>query len=266
MAQSGGRREAGGSGGDPRAARCLEGGAIRLYWWRGVPNLGDSVSARIVAGLSGRRVSAVERSDRRKLLACGSVAHRARAGDIVWGSGSIEPDRPPSSGDIDVRAVRGPRTRAMLLAAGIACPEVYGDPALLLPAILPQRRAAPRHRLAIIPHYQDKPLVRSDDPAVRVLDVQGELEGFLDELLACERAVSSSLHGLIFAEAYGIPAFELRLGDEVRGAEHKFRDYYEGSGRERPEPLSLATIAREPTWRAPALDPAFAASFPFRPA
>lgn len=257
-------------GSDARAARCLERGAIRLFYWRGVPNLGDSVSARIVAGLSGRRIVAVERGDRRKLLACGSVAHRARAGDLVWGSGTIEPDRPPESRDVDVRAVRGPRTRAMLRRAGIPCPEVYGDPALLLPRVLPRRRAAPRFRLAIVPHYQDKPRVRSDDPAVRVLesrvlDIQGELETFLDALLECERVVSSSLHGLVFAEAYGIPAAELRVGDDVRGAEHKFADYFEGTGRERPEPLTLATIAREPVWIPPALDPAFAASFPFRP-
>jgi pyruvyltransferase len=264
-------RDSGSGAVDPRAARCLVRGAIRLYSWRGVPNLGDSVSARIVAGLSGRRIIAVERNDRRKLLACGSVAHRARSGDVVWGAGTIEPDRPPESRDVDVRAVRGPRTRAILLRAGIPCPEVYGDPALLLPAVIPWRRSAPRSRLAIVPHYQDKPRVRGDDPAVRaidsrVLDIQGEIEGFLEELLACERVLSSSLHGLVFAEAYGIPAHELRIGDDVRGAEHKFRDYYEGTGRERPEPLSLATIAREPEWIPPALDPAFAASFPFRPA
>jgi pyruvyltransferase len=227
--------------------------------------LGDAVAERLVAGLSGRPVLPVEKRDRRKLLACGSVIHRARPGDVVWGTGSQHPEQRPASAAIDVRAVRGPLTRRNLLDAGVACPEVYGDPALLLPAVLPRARARPHYRLGVVPHYQDKPRVRIDDPAVRVLDIQGSLEPFLDELLACERVVSSSLHGVVFAEAYGIPAHELRIGDDVRGADHKFTDYYSGTRRERPVPLALDEIAREPEWRAPEIDPALAGSFPFPP-
>jgi hypothetical protein len=51
---------------------------------------------------------------------------------IVWGTGMLKPQKltnKPSK----VYAVRGPKTRKILLDSGISCPEIYGDPALLLP-------------------------------------------------------------------------------------------------------------------------------------
>ena len=256
-------------GRSPDPARCLEDGAIRLYVWRGVPNLGDTVAAEIVAGLSGRPVRVVGKRDPRRLLACGSVIHRARGGDIVWGAGSLHPGQVPRGGSIDVRAVRGPKTRAILVGAGFSCPEVYGDPALLLPTIRPRDSRTESGRLGVIPHYQDRPTLETRLPDLRssgdarILDIQGNLDAFLDELMTCERVVSSSLHGLVFAEAYGIPAHELRLGDGVRGADHKFEDYYTGTERDRPAPLTPETWHSEPEWIPPTVDPRLAASFPF---
>ena len=47
------------------------------------------------------------------------------------------------------------------------------------------------------------------DPDVKVIDIMrsgyDDIEAFLDEVSECEHVISTSLHGLIVAQAYGIP-------------------------------------------------------------
>lgn len=111
---------------------------INLYSWSEKKNFGDAVSKPIVEWISGSEVNLVDKAEKGKLLAVGSVLQYAQDGDIVWGTG-IHPtalnnfSRENQPGDITVLAVRGPITRDALLARGVACPLRYGDPAILLP-------------------------------------------------------------------------------------------------------------------------------------
>jgi hypothetical protein len=128
---------------------------------------------------------------------------------------------------MQIRAVRGPYTREQV---GAGCPDVYGDPALLLP-----RFHVPRfpkmHRVGIVPHYVDYHLVKSivkDCPVINVLN-ENPIE-VADQICECEYIISSSLHGLIVANAYGIPAGWAEFSDDVNGAGFKFHDYYAAIG------------------------------------
>lgn len=249
---------------DPRS--CLDGDTIRLNWWNQISNLGDAISPLIVRHLSGRPVVHAGDRMRGKLVAVGSILNRARDGDVVWGSGLISADARPRGTRILVTAVRGPRTGAAVRALGIECPEIYGDPGCLLPLLFPRPQGvAPRYALGVIPHHRDQELVALQDPAIRLIDIMAGPEAFLGALWECERVVSSSLHGIIFAEAYGIPAHWLEISDRVIGGGYKFADYYEGTGRDRPNPLSLDTMRTQPDWQPPAADVAtrLAAAFPF---
>lgn len=115
-----------------------------LFWWQpknGGVNMGDHLSKVIVSCvLALQDKTLLEKRDlRQKLIATGSVLHFAKDGDTVWGSGingKIPAERNTFS-TLDVRAVRGPKTRAFLLERGIAVPEVYGDPGLLTPMFSP---------------------------------------------------------------------------------------------------------------------------------
>ena len=74
---------------------------------------------------------------------------------IIWGSGAMYGgekvlyEKPKK-----VLAVRGPLTRKYLLSQGVDCPEVYGDPALLLPKIY-NPLIEKKYKLGVIPHNID---------------------------------------------------------------------------------------------------------------
>lgn len=208
-----------------------------LFWWQpkdGRINVGDHLSKVIVAAVLGLRDIELrhKRDTRKRLLAIGSVLHFARDGETVWGSGvngKIAADRHRFE-HLDVRAVRGPKTRAFLQQRGIAVPEVYGDPGLLMPLFFRRELLQPAQRrpFAIVPHFNE-PAGKYAGWDEHLIFPAGKPADFVRQLLGAERIVSSSLHGLILAEAYGIPAIYLDWGNgEDR---FKYDDYYHGTGR-----------------------------------
>jgi pyruvyltransferase len=199
---------------------------------RPVNNFGDLLGPFIVDrmlarhGLSNR---GPRRTSRSRLLTVGSVLHMASKGDTVWGTGVhgafLGMNYPAG---LDIRAVRGPMTRDFLRTRGIEAPAVYGDPALLLPELLPElsRWASEpkRFELTIVPHF------RESDSAygVDVLDPRAGLLYCLERIARSKLVVSSSLHGIIVAEAAGVPA---RLFHPTHQPLFKYEDYYAGTGR-----------------------------------
>lgn len=157
---------------------------------------------------------------------------------IVWGSGIL------SSSDIvvgkpkRVLAVRGPLTRKRLMEQGIDCPDVYGDPALLLPRYyLP--KVQKKFKLGVIPHYSDfsNPVLDSlrFDKDVIFIDIAhyNHWLEFIDQVCSCEAIASTSLHGLIISEAYGIPNVWIKVkGSELKD-DFKFHDFFLSLGRDR---------------------------------
>jgi len=161
---------------------------------------------------------------------------------VVWGSGFMYADDRPRQPPEKVLAVRGPLSRQNMLRAGIDCPEVYGDPVLLCPLFY-QPNVTKTHRLGIIPHYVDKGNTNAErflrDPEVRLIDIQSGIYNVIDKVNQCELIVSSSLHGLIVADAYGIPSLWIRLSNKVLGGDFKFKDYLASVGREVDGPLVI---------------------------
>jgi pyruvyltransferase len=124
-------------------------------------------------------------------------------------------------------------------------PEVYGDPALLLPLIY-NPDIQKTHEIGIIPHYVDKKIVLQkyafDSGFNKFIDVSLPWKKFIDEVLSCKTIISSSLHGIIIAEAYGIPATWAVHSDKVIGNGFKFRDYLTGTGRKPQDPGEFSPI------------------------
>lgn len=206
-----------------------------------VNNFGDLLGPLIVDRLVQRMPGAVAQRDAPRLLALGSVLHLAEDGDVVWGTGvnGKMPLSQISASNLDIRAVRGPRTRAILRSLGHSVPETYGDPALLLPELFPETvtwAANKTRSVTVIPNFNDFD-PESDDP--RVVSPRAELWGIIRAIAESELVVGSSLHAIIVAEALGVPA-RACLSDHENYL--KYVDYYAGTGRTR---VHLARNAAE---------------------
>ena len=117
----------------------------------------------------------------------------------------------------------------MLLERGVACPAVFGDPALLMPIIRPDLvalAACPRHRATFVRHIDDRLSGSWLHP--RTISARAELERLLRRIVRSRLVVATSLHAVIVAEAFGIPARSIRNRSEP---EFKFADYYLATGR-----------------------------------
>lgn len=221
---------------------------LTMYWWNEEPNFGDAMNPVLLRRLFGLEVewAALTQAD---LTAAGSViqwitpARRPDSAPIhVWGSGYIFPDEPPPSvGTVIYDAVRGPDSARL---SGLPTDAVYGDPGLLA-ALVFQGRPSGRSRTGIVPHlwHRDHTIVRqvAADHHLRVIDVTADPVTVIEAIASCDFIVSSSLHGLVIADSFGIPNLWVTLDPQLFGGRWKFDDYYGAFGlKMAPVPLSPA--------------------------
>lgn len=219
---------------------------IRLCYFRaksGVPNFGDELSPEVVAFVTGRKVEHAGRW-RCDLTGIGSIldGYVAPKGRLiagarsafgrpiqVWGSGLIL-EHPVARHSVVPLALRGHLTR---LALGSDAATPLGDPGLFAATMLGRKNAG--QDIGIVPHYSDKahPMVAALArlPGVRIIDVERGGTEVCADISTCAAVLSSSLHGLVVADAFGIPNWRLRFGGQLKGGDFKFLDYASALGR-----------------------------------
>ncbi len=215
---------------------------IPLFYWSEIKfifkkkeNYGDLLSKYLVEKISGKQIQWVHpkkqawyKWDKTNYVTIGSILHHASKESIVWGSGII--DKEQQIIKADYRAVRGPQTRKILLELGYECPEVYGDPALLLPRYY-HPEVEKKYKLGVIPHYHDFTSISElykNDPEILVIDLMTlDVEEVTREILSCKKTISSSLHGVIVSHAYEIPSIWVEFSNMIFGDGIKYRDYLE---------------------------------------
>jgi pyruvyltransferase len=230
--------------------------AIKLYWCRGEgrsdtskQNFGDYLSPLLVEVLSGRKVeySPVHQAD---LMAIGSILGREakakRWGILphklhVWGAGTGS-EHARYSGRHYYHAVRGALTCEQI--NNLSGSPVQGDPGLLAPWVIGdgEKFVAKKIRVGIIPHYADhsEPALAellAGIPGSRKINVFSPVKQVLEEIASCDFVLSSSMHGLIVADSFGVPNQWLQLS-HGRISEYKFADYYSAFGIAGVEPLT----------------------------
>ena len=213
--------------------------SILLKYWDFENNWGDFVSPYIIEKITGRKAVSsnliFNYLHKSELLACGSIIVGDVSNYVIWGSGVLSERTTIINKPRRVLALRGLNSLKKIQKVGADC-DVFGDPVLLFPDIFSPVGITKKYKYGIVPHYKDKTslairkIIELNDPSIKIIDVQTGIEDFVKEVLSCENILSSSLHGLILAEAFGIPTCRLILSKDILGGDFKFYDYYSGVG------------------------------------
>lgn len=219
-------------------------------WWKGRPNWGDSVNPILIKHISGKDVrhAGWNLGSRPVYSVIGSVLDNVAEPCLeVWGSGFMHAGTPVTCPPRKVHAVRGKLTRARLLSMGIDCPSVFGDPGLLYPALFRHTRRS-AGKLAIVPHFADRGSAQVERLEKKHdlvnIDVQADVDLVVRQIAECDWVASSSLHGLVIADALGIPNTWIQLSRNVMGNGFKFLDYFSGVGR---PPVDAVQVTNQTT-------------------
>jgi polysaccharide pyruvyl transferase len=200
--------------------------AVKEYHWDQIPNYGDRLTPHLLSWFSGVETewAPIEQAD---VVVIGSALEHIPAGwdGHVIGTGRILEDSELHTDKATVHAVRGP-----LSARGIKGDFALGDAGLLACDLVDV--GTRDIEVGVVPHWSDtdlwnwqwlqalNPVLISpwDDP-LTVVQMIGR----------CKKIVSSSLHGIIVADAFGIPRRTepaRRFTDDPReGSYFKFKDH-----------------------------------------
>lgn len=203
---------------------------IRHFHWKDRRNFGDALGPLLLRRFS--RLTPVSASfPDAELVTVGSVLQLCPPGwnGVVAGAGKIrETSLWLPSRRTRILALRGPLT-----ARGVPGSFAVGDPGILADELLDQLPVK-RHKLGVLPHWSDTRLehrpeflkyrpiiIRVSDDPMTVIRKIGE----------CEKIVTSSLHGAIVADAFGVPRRIEEMDLTRLDTSYKFRDYEASLGR-----------------------------------
>ena len=219
---------------------------IRLKYSLRIPNVGERINPALVATISGLPTAYYPFAAKTHLLVAGSTLASAAPLSHIWGAGLRRPDAGVGAAAADaIYAVRGKLTYSALRKAGISLGDIpLGDPGFIAPKLLGIKRSAvPRFAVGIVPHCADRadPRFRRllSDPIVKDLNVHLDPEQFLNDMADCQVVVSSSLYGLIFAEALEIPNLWVTVREDI-GSRFKFDDWFSTTVNPQRAPLVLS--------------------------
>ncbi|WP_137222133.1 polysaccharide pyruvyl transferase family protein [Shewanella sp. MEBiC00475] len=203
---------------------------IRVNYFKGKPNWGDDLNEYLIEKVSGHKVVRYPFNNKDHVLGIGSIIARSKTNSHVWGAGFISEKQVMKVNPKNIYIVRGPLTAAKLHLENVE----FGDPGLCIRRYYLPKNVKKKYKLGIVPHHIDKNNKHvkrlANVQGVKIIDIQDDIEPFIDDLLTCEYILSSSLHGLIAADSYSIPNCHLKFSDGLIGGDFKFRDYYLGIG------------------------------------
>lgn len=202
----------------------------RVFWWRhprGLSNFGDALAPLLLTRFAGVDVRWAP-AEQAEAVVIGSIATmlpRPFTGDVL----GIGVSRPGAGVDLRQSRVHGLRGPLTARETNVTADVAIGDPGLLAPMLLDEWPLA-RYELGVVPHWQDRSLAERF-PRARLIDVTRPPLDVVRAIGSCRRIVSSSLHGIVVADAFGIPR-RWETFPRVQGGGFKFADYGASIGDE----------------------------------
>lgn len=214
---------------------------INLEWWSKKVNVGDELAKVIYSYMLERRGLSPDHPTKKTihLMTVGSLVGMKNFDAVIWGSGvhvyanvqKLINNR--KTVKLDIRAMRGPVTKSALEACGYNCKKaVMGDPAILMPDIYMPENFEKKHKISLILHIKTKDIEEKKKMYNCISVETRDYKKFINEIVQSELIISSSLHGIILAEMYGVPAVFMNENGLMDAEIMKFKDWYFSTGRE----------------------------------
>ena len=227
--------------------------------WTGIrhSNWGDDLNYYFISHLTKRPIVFLHRFwlakklNFRNYLCIGTLldaVNYSRESTIVWGTGVSGQDRLFTIPK-EIRSVRGKKSIEFLQQKNMPYPALVGDPALILPLFYQPKNKEKKYKLGIIPHIIDleHPVIKqiqsenSNEVLIINLSKFDKWTDIIDQICSCESIASSSLHGLITSDTYGVPNCWIELSGKISGGHFKFYDYASSVNRTFNGPITMHT-------------------------
>ncbi len=215
----------------------VEHNKVNLEYFQEHINIGDQLAPVIFNWMLQKYGITNRCSGIKHLNTIGSIIGFKKYDAVIWGSGILSFGYAKSVFKFgrlikyDIRAVRGPFTQEIMSLAGHDAPYVYGDPGILMPFIYPAPENQEKcYDVSVIHHYEAAARSQTAFADLHRINVEtSDYQYVIDEILRSRLVISSSLHGIILAEAYGVPA--IFLNENMDWSLLKFLDWYHSTGR-----------------------------------
>ena len=198
---------------------------VNLFYWNNITNAGDYYAQWLATKL----YKEVKYSNRPNLVITGSILgwNELNNSTIVWGCGlhnnSLN-EKCKITNKNNFKAVRGYLTAKKLQLENVT----VGDPGVLISKYYSAKKYTYRKKYCLVCHWKDydecKKLYGAYIDVISM--ITNNIEQLADTLNKYDLVLSTSLHGIIFAHSYNIPAIHIEFNKLESLDDFKYKDYY----------------------------------------
>jgi len=175
---------------------------VKTFYWNVKPNFGDALAPLLLHRFS-KITAGWSNPANAELVLVGSILDQLPEDwiGVIAGAGKLHEETTIKFPYANILGVRGPLT-----AKGLRGDLVLADPGLLADELVPLEDKV--YNLGVVAHWTDKTL--ETDPRFtkynpKIIRVGDDPLSVIKDIGKCKKIVSSSLHGIIVADAFGIP-------------------------------------------------------------